>query len=192
MERTVAVAVGLGDILEGQCCPRHVAGIMSMTLLADIERVEQGELECMLVDRRGETIKHLHPRARRQARPYSRFEGAARGGDGEIDLGGVAHQHGSDHSAVCRVDCLELLPGLRIDELTVDQHPRLRAQRRGVSAEIPACQRLRLLGVHRSLSAQRSRTMPGLVPLALAASAAGTEQHNSTCPSPRGANGSSI
>ncbi len=106
--------------------------------LAHVERLEHGERLGVLVDERREAVHDLHARARRHLRPAAGLECLFRGRHRAVDVLGGAGRHLGDHLAVGGVDALEASALLRVDELAVDEQPRLGLLLRLVGDGLPA------------------------------------------------------
>ena len=138
---------------------RNVGDARDGERLAVVERFEEREIFEALFEFVGELVNEAGAFRRRHRAPGTRFEGAARGLDGEIDVGGIAFGDLRENLAGRRIEYGERLAAHGIDELTVDEELLVPAQK--FLGECRKCGDLRFEQSHGDLKSEDSEAAPG-------------------------------
>ena len=124
---------GLGEVAEAG----HGAADLALGVadrLAHVDGDHRRELVAVALDQVGEAEQDGAALARREARPRARLERAARGGDGAVDVLGVAGGDVEDGLARHGADARERRAGGGVDEGAVDEGAAAEAARVGERA----------------------------------------------------------
>jgi hypothetical protein len=96
--------------------------------LADVARLELGQLGTVADDRVGKSVEQAGSLRRRRLRPGA-VERATRRGDRPVDIGLPGHGRAAERLARSRLEQLANLAGLRLDQLAADEQPVLTSGR---------------------------------------------------------------
>jgi hypothetical protein len=109
----------IAEVIGGQ---RHISTSGIFDGLAVVQRLQQCQFLGVLLDQLGDAPEQATALGRGESGPGAAFEGLARGGDGAIDIFGIALCDFRQHLPIGRVDGVEGFAAGRLNPLPADEH----------------------------------------------------------------------